>query len=243
MAVTIVVTIMNMAMIISDFHSHCLPGMDDGARDVKMSCEMLKMAAEQGVERVMATPHFYWGHDTVESFLEDRAHCYARLQPHLSGLPEVRLGAEVLLRENVSTQDLRPLCLEGTDILLVELPFMAPPAWLIEELENITYNHKVTIMLAHLDRYMPWYSASKLWQLLELPDVIVQLNTESIADRRYFRMLRKWLPDYPRLVLGTDMHNLTDRAPQMAEAVRLLEKKRVGREWLERIEQTTEELL
>ncbi len=208
-----------------------------------MSCEMLKMAAEQGVERVMATPHFYWGHDTVDSFLEDRARCYARLQPHLAGLPEVRLGAEVLLRENVSSQNLRPLCLEGTDILLVELPFMAPPAWLIEELENITYNHKVTIMLAHLDRYMPWYSASKLWPLLELPDVIVQLNAESIADRRYYRLLRKWLPDYPRLVLGSDMHNLTDRAPQMAEAVRILEKKRVGREWLERIEQTTDELL
>lgn len=217
--------------------------MDDGARDLKMACGMLKMAAEQGVERVMATPHFYWGNDTVTSFLEDRAHCYAQLQPHLAGLPEVRLGAEVLLREHVSTQDLRPLCLEGTDVLLVELPFMPPPGWMIEELENITYNHKVTIMLAHLDRYMPWYSASKLAPLLELPDVIVQINAESIADRGYFRLLRKWLPDCPRLVLGSDMHDLTDRAPQMAEAVRLLQKKRVGREWLERIEQTTDELL
>ena len=204
---------------------------------------MLKMAAEQGVEQVVSTSHFYWGHDTVESFLEQRAHAYARLQPHLDGLPKVRLGAEVLLREHISTQDLRPLCLEGTNVLLVELPFMPPPGWLVEELENITYNHKVTIMLAHLDRYMPWYSASKLEALMELPDVIVQINAESIADRRYFRLLRKWLPDCPRMVLGSDMHNLTDRAPQMAEAVRLLQKKRIGREWLERIQQTTEELL
>lgn len=217
--------------------------MDDGARDLEMARGMLKMAAEQGVERVMATPHFYWGHDTVESFLKDRERCYAQLQPHLDGLPEVRLGAEVLLREHVSSQDLRPLCLEGTDVLLVELPFMAPPGWLVEELENITYNHRVTIMLAHLDRYMPWYSASKLEPLLELPDVIVQLNAESIADRGYFRLLRKWLPDYPRLVLGSDMHDLTHRAPQMAEAVSRLQKKRLGREWLERIEQTTDELL
>ena len=78
---------------------------------------------------------------------------------------------------------------------------------------------------------------------MDLPDVIVQINAESIADRRYFRMLRKWLPDCPRMVLGSDMHNLTDRAPQMAEAIRLLQKKRVGREWLDRIQQTTEELL
>ena len=242
-AAIIVVTITSMATIINDFHSHCLPEMDDGARDVKMSCGMLKMAAEQGVEQVMATPHFYWGHDTVESFLRDRARSYAQLQPHLDGLPKVRLGAEVLLREHISSIDLRPLCLEGTDILLVELPFMPPTGWLVEELENIAFNHKVTVMLAHLDRYMPWYSASKLEPLLELPDVIVQLNAESIADRRYFRMLRKWLPECPRLVLGSDMHNLTDRAPQMAEAVRLLQKKRLGREWLERIEQTTDRLL
>ncbi len=217
--------------------------MDDGARDLKMACGMLKMAAEQGVEQVVATPHFYWGHDTVDSFLEDRARSYAQLQPHLVGLPEIRLGAEVLLREHISSVDLRPLCLEGTDILLVELPFMPPPGWLVEELENITFNHKVTVMLAHLDRYMPWYSAAKLEPLLELPDVIVQLNAESIADRGYFRLLRKWLPDCPRLVLGSDMHNLTDRAPQMAQAVRLLQKKRLGREWLERMERTADRLL
>ena len=41
----------------TDFHSHCLPAMDDGARDEETSLMMLKLAAQQGVETVVATPH------------------------------------------------------------------------------------------------------------------------------------------------------------------------------------------
>ena len=43
----------------TDFHSHILPGMDDGSRNVEESVKILKMMAEQGIERVAATPHFY----------------------------------------------------------------------------------------------------------------------------------------------------------------------------------------
>lgn len=207
-----------------------------------MALAMLQTAADQGVDRVMATPHFYWGDHTVAGFLQERQAAYAQLQPHLAGLPEVRLGAEVLVREGISRVDLRSLCLEGTDILLVELPFMRSPGWLVEELENIAYTQRLTVMLAHLDRYMPWYSASRLEPLLELPDVIVQINTESLTDRFAYRDLRKWLPDVERLVLGSDMHNLGDRAPEMGAAYKALRKKRKGREWLEQIEQTVEEL-
>ena len=43
----------------TDFHSHILPGVDDGSKDVEMSVAMLRTLAEQGVDRVVATPHFY----------------------------------------------------------------------------------------------------------------------------------------------------------------------------------------
>lgn len=229
--------------LLTDFHAHCLPGIDDGAADVAMATTMLKAAADQGVDTVVATPHFYWGDHAVPTFLKQRQAALAALQPHLKGLPKVVLGAEVLLREGISREDLRPLCLQGTDILLVELPFMRAPGWLIEELENIAYNQQVTIMLAHLDRYMPWYSTERIEALLELPDVIVQLNADSLADRHYIKALSKWLPTPSRLVLGSDMHDVTERAPMLNEAVARMEKKRFSRDWLERMERTTRELL
>ena len=229
-------------MSVVDFHSHCLPSIDDGARDVDTACAMLTTAAEQGADTVVATPHFYWGDHTVESFLQARGAAVEQLRPHMDRLPTIRLGAEVLLREHISRVDLRPLCLEGTDVLLVELPFIRPPGWVIEELENITYNQRLTVMLAHLDRYMPWYSSERVGQLLDLPDVIVQINTESITDRGTFRALRRWLPDTERMVLGSDMHDLKHRAPELDAAVQMLSKKRLGRVWLERMQKTTETL-
>lgn len=227
----------------ADFHTHCLPAIDDGAESVTQAKEMCLAAAEQGAKAVFATPHFYWGDHRVATFLEKRQAAYEQLHAALPADFDLRLGAEVLLREGISQVDLRPLCLEGTDVLLVELPFMRAPGWLVEELENIAYNQGITIMLAHLDRYMPWYSAERIRTLLDLPDVIVQLNAEALADRRYLRDLGKWLPPAPRLVVGSDMHDTTHRAPRLEQAMRRMNKKRFSREWLERIEATTDMLL
>ena len=201
---------------------------------------MLQKASDQGAAAVVATPHFYWGEHTVDSFLQARRAAVEQLRPHMDRLPPVRLGAEVLLREYISRVDLRPLCLEGTDVLLVELPFMRPPGWVMEELENIAYNQRLTVMLAHLDRYMPWYSSERIGQFLDLPDVIVQLNAETIAYRGAFRALQKWLPDCERMVLGSDMHDLDRRGPELDAAMKMLSKKRLGRVWLERMEYTTD---
>lgn len=225
-----------------DFHAHCLPAVDDGAPNVAAARAMLKLAQQQGASAVIATPHFYWGHHTVDEFVRVRQKAYDSLMLHKKELPQILLGAEVLLREGISKVDLRPLCLEGTNILLVELPFMRPPYWVFEELEEIVYTQRLTVMLAHLDRYMPWYSTEKLDKLMELPGIIVQINTEMLTDRRDLRALCKWLGHPRRLVLGSDMHDPDHRAPLLDRALRTLSRSRVGRDWLERIKDTTKSI-
>ena len=56
-----------------DFHSHILPGIDDGSKSVEMSIKMLRREAQQGISRVVATPHFYPQTDNPERFLRRRA--------------------------------------------------------------------------------------------------------------------------------------------------------------------------
>ena len=227
-----------------DFHSHVLPAMDDGAKDAEASLAMLHMAAAQGARAVAATPHFYWGQDTVDSFLARRRESLAVLHSRLTAeCPPVLPGSEVLLREGISRLELRPLCLQGTEVLLVELPFSRPPHWLLEELENIVLGQRLTVMLAHLDRYAPWYSRQAVTALTELPEVIVQLNAGALADGRRLRALRKWLPTPDRLVLGSDMHSPTERAPQLDRARARLSRSRAGRLWLAQMAQTTQEIL
>ena len=52
-----------------DFHTHILPGIDDGSRNVEMSLRMLAAQREQQVDEIVATPHFYAQKDSVEEFL------------------------------------------------------------------------------------------------------------------------------------------------------------------------------
>lgn len=227
----------------TDFHSHCLPNLDDGAADVNTAVAMLRAVAEQGVDTVVATPHFYIGQHDLPTFLRDRQEAYERLCPNITeDMPRVLLGAEVLIREGVSRCDLRPLCLEGTNILLVEMPFAAPPYWLLEELERIVYGQEVTLMFAHLDRYLAWYSHNHFEMLMDLPDSIMQVNADSVADKKYFASLCRHLPDTRRMVMGSDMHDMEYRCPRISQAAKVMSKSRDGRIWLERIARTTEHL-
>ena len=54
---------------IFDFHSHILPGMDDGSNSPGLSIEMLEELKKQTVDGVVFTPHYYLKENTVETFL------------------------------------------------------------------------------------------------------------------------------------------------------------------------------
>ena len=55
-----------------DFHSHALPGIDDGATDVVMSAAMLKLSKKQGADTVVLTPHYYFSCKSVDEFIAER---------------------------------------------------------------------------------------------------------------------------------------------------------------------------
>ena len=56
-----------------DFHSHILPGIDDGSSDIGESLEMLRLCVQNGVETVVLTPHCYYTDDShIKAFIHDR---------------------------------------------------------------------------------------------------------------------------------------------------------------------------
>ena len=72
----------------TDMHCHILPGMDDGSRSAAESLSMLEASAAQGVDRIVATPHFYAGENSPEVFLSPagRSGCSGRYGRYRSGL-------------------------------------------------------------------------------------------------------------------------------------------------------------
>ena len=63
-----------------DFHSHILPGIDDGSKDAETSVNMIAEEIRQGVSGIALTPHFYADTDDPETFLEKRARAFDELR-------------------------------------------------------------------------------------------------------------------------------------------------------------------
>jgi glycosyltransferase involved in cell wall biosynthesis len=103
-----------------DFHSHFLPAMDDGAVDVAEATAMLTASVAQGVHTVVATPHFYRSENTIASFLQLRQKSFNLLDGHIPDGLSVVLGAEVRLQRGLSRLDLRDLCIQGTNRILID---------------------------------------------------------------------------------------------------------------------------
>ena len=57
----------------TDLHCHILPNMDDGARDVETSIELLNMEKSQGVDNLIFTSHFHCDDELVDSYIARRA--------------------------------------------------------------------------------------------------------------------------------------------------------------------------
>ena len=68
-----------------DFHSHILPGIDDGAKTVEESISMLKSSYEKGVRITVLTPHFYpKGQESLPPFIQKRQEAYELLKTDIA---------------------------------------------------------------------------------------------------------------------------------------------------------------
>ena len=151
--------------------------MDDGSQSVEMSLQMLQKLRLQNVGKVIATPHYYPYKEDVASFLKRREVSHKSLSERMvsSKLPEIELGAEVHLSRGLSKENLSGLCTESGTILL-ELPFRSFKTWMMEEIENITYQFSVTPIIAHIERYLPLYQKEDFQRLLSFEEAVWQIN-------------------------------------------------------------------
>ena len=231
-------------MAIIDMHCHILPGVDDGARDVETSLAMLEASRAQGVQYMVATPHFYATRDRVATFLDRRREAWETLKFRMGAdYPGIVLGAEVAFFRGISRAErLEALKIEGTDCLLLEMPFRPWSEDDVDEVSEILEKRGYTIILAHIERYLAMRgNADYIGNLLELP-VLAQINAESLLDWRQRGKLIKMVRNGQVQLLGSDCHGIHHRPPNLGEGREILRKK-TGTEYLDRIDRRSEELL
>jgi len=223
---------------IVDFHSHILPGIDDGSANLEESLQMLRLSAEQGVRHMIATPHFYPRYDSPEKFLRKREEAEKVLRNAMEtepGLPEITVGAEVYFFSGISDSELiKALTFEGKRCILIEMPQSPWKESHYRELEGIYTKHGLTPIVAHVDRYIrPFHTYGIPEQLEQLP-VAVQANASFFLNSRTRGMALKMLRKNRIHLLGSDCHNLSSRQPNLGLAVEQI-RRRLGEEMIDQI--------
>lgn len=162
----------------TDWHSHILPGVDDGVRTMQEALEILRRYEEMGVRSVWLTPHIMEDIPNETDFLRER---FAELQRSYSGIVELHLAAENMLdnlfEERLERNDLLPIGDRG-DHLLVETSYFNPPMDLHGMLERIKAKGYYPL-LAHPERYV--YMSDRDYRNLKTAGVKFQLNIPSLA--------------------------------------------------------------
>ena len=201
---------------VTDVHMHVLPGVDDGARTMEEACRMLRLAGEEGIETVFATPH-------CAAFLaQDVRPVFRALREEIrrEKIPvELRLGCEMRI-----TPETAELCVQrlnsgvyptmgGSGCVLAEFVFGTSPEDYFLCVGTLLDNG-YTPILAHLERFsnvdLPLAGA------LREAGALIQINACSVADesdkeirRRANLLLSGRLADF----LGTDGHRPDRRPP------------------------------
>ncbi|MBQ9929552.1 MAG: hypothetical protein IJO72_02060 [Oscillospiraceae bacterium] len=226
-----------------DFHTHLLPNMDDGSQSEEESRQMLAALKAQGVELAVATPHFYSEKARLDHFLQERSHAYEQLCSACTDVqPKLLLGAEVSFFRGMGKADrLKELCVTGTDVLLIEMPFSQWGRGEIAELHHII-DRGITPILAHIERYDALQKDLRvLNEIINMP-VLLQVNAGALLQRKSRKFVFQLIDSGFAVVLGTDCHNTDTRKPDMDAGREILARK-YGDAYLARLDALSAEIL
>ena len=156
-----------------DCHAHLLPGIDDGAASVTEAKDMLQALYKQGVEAVICTPHYDPVSVPIGVFASMRNDAIGQLKDTV--IPIIAASETYLHECLLYYREITSLCVQGSNYLLVELPFDKPKNRMYVALvEKLIDQFDVIPIVAHIERY----SYIKERDIRELRDMgcMVQMN-------------------------------------------------------------------
>ncbi len=197
-----------------DFHTHILPGIDDGSRSVEMSLQMLQREAELGIDEVISTSHYYATEGSPEQFLHRRERAWEKLRPHVtSDMPAIRLGAEVQYFEGIcAAEGIDLLRIEGSELLLLEMPTIDWSQRMLEDIMELNSRPGMQVVLAHIDRYLNFLPKGLVGEFVEA-GVLIQVNASFFTRWNTLGKAKKMLKNGQIHFVGSDCHSMGSRRP------------------------------
>jgi protein-tyrosine phosphatase len=205
-----------------DVHHHCLPGLDDGPRTLTEAVELVKLAGEEGIETIVATPHVLrgrWQNDS-RAVLED---ALAALRDACGPTPRLILGSEYFFAHDIaeilqSGKGIVPLA--GSRYILIEFDANNIPPMVEQPLYRMQLDGWIPL-IAHPERNTVFQAKPELLASLAALGAKVQVTAASFLGD-FGEEARTSAHDYLRRqlvhVVATDAHNVKRRPPRARAA-------------------------
>lgn len=203
-----------------DIHTHILPGIDDGAQDWEQTKRMLKLESEEGVSKVIATPHFDLERDCPSpAQIQDLVQKANEIARELSLELTIYPGCEVLFSPGIPEAYRRGdiLTLAQSSYLMVEFFPRSSFREIREGVRELCMEGVIPV-IAHIERYECLMNEYDRLFELEKMGALMQMNGRSLLGKPWdkrMRMCRKLIRNGFIHFLGSDCHNDTERPPKM----------------------------
>lgn len=228
-----------------DIHCHILPGIDDGPKDIETSLKMLKIAEEDGISKIIATPHFYRGfyeneYQDVEKKVKELNEASKENNINVEILP----GQEIFLDKH-TLEDYKSGAIKGLNnskYMLMELPPDILPGYVLDIIYELRLLG-VKPIIAHPERYVYVMEDIHILNSFIKEECFFQLNSGSITgvfgksiQKTAIKLIKNGICDF----VASDAHTEGRRKPQIKEA--LIKMQGLNKENIEKILMNTEEM-
>lgn len=206
-----------------DIHTHILPYIDDGAKDVAEAIKMTECLEQQQVHMAICTPHFNPTKNSIEDFARKREKALLAMDDSPITLIS---GSETLYHDMLyQFSDLDYLCIHNTKYLLLELPYKAHWSnYDFECIERLMNLFNIIPIIAHIERYnILWKNKKNIRQLMNL-DCLMQVNANTIIDKKQRKAALHYIKNGFIDLIGSDCHNMSQRPPNIKDAFVIIER-------------------
>lgn len=213
-----------------DIHCHVLPGLDDGAPDMDTALEMLRIAEQEGIKEIIATPHYKEGRGCANPEQMKAVLQQVRVRAAEKGIStKLYPGNEIYYCSSLTDKlEKQRICsMNDTALVLIEFSPYETFFNIRNAMEDILGFGCIPI-LAHAERYQCMVQNTEhvreLWKI----GCRIQVNAGTVTGHyglraKHFvhRLIKEKLVDF----IGTDAHGIRERKPEMQKCAKVLYRK------------------
>ena len=210
-----------------DIHSHILPGIDDGSKDIKMTLEMLKMARVNGTKSIFLTPHYCLEFaETPYVEVKDLVYKVGRLAEAEGIDIEIYPGQEIYFFDGMVDRYKEGIIgtLNNSRYMLIELSMKNYDKGFFDGIYELQVQGIVPV-LAHPERYSYIINDPSFVNRFTDENILFQLNAGSILGK-YGKNVKKTaeilMKNNIYSFIGSDAHNVSSRTVIKSDDIDLI---------------------